>query len=205
MISVVVADDHPLTLGGTVQFVQSMGYEVKASCSHGISALNAIQLHHPDVALIDINMPGMDGLDLLETLHQKKSRTRVILLTMHNEFDIYVKAKELGVCGYVLKEEANIELQPCIEAVLRNEHWVTSNLVNQHTGYHQSKTTGLTIVENKIVELIRDQKSSKQIAHLLFISEKTVEKHRSRIIEKLNLPKEKNALLRWAMQNSEAK
>ncbi len=199
MSTIIIADDHPLTLNGTAQYVGSLGHSVKAICSNGTSALNAIFLHQPDIALIDINMPGLDGLDVLKTVVEKKLRTKVILLTMHNEFDIYLKAKEMGAWGYALKEEALQELKPCIESVINNQHWVSDKLVNKTNNYPTELASELSLVEAKIVELIRKQKSTKQIAELLFLSDKTIEKHRTRIIEKLGLPKEKNALLKWAM------
>lgn len=202
MNTIVIADDHPLTLAGTASFVQNLGYQIKAMCNNGISAYNSITLHNPELALLDINMPGMDGLDVLQVLADRRLRTRVILLTMHNEYDIYQKAKDLGVWGYVIKEEAMTELKPCIESVLKGEHWASNKLINQHSAIAESRLNDLTMVEQKIIDLVKGNKSTKQIADLLFISEKTVEKHRSRIIEKLNLPKEKNALLHWAIQNS---
>ena len=82
-MKILVADDHPLTLMGTKSFVESLGYEVDDVCSNGITAYNLIISHRPAIAILDINMPGMDGLEVLEKVFTQKLKTKVILLTMH--------------------------------------------------------------------------------------------------------------------------
>lgn len=202
---ILLADDHPLTLGGTKAFLESLGYEIEDSCSNGITAFSAIQIKKPDIAILDITMPGMDGLEILEKMNLKKIKTKVIFLTMLNELSIFRKAVSMGVYGYVLKENALEELHLCIEEVFKGNKYSSKNLnksiyldSSQEDGSHLSK---LTFSEKKILELIGQQKTSKQIAEMLFISDKTVEGHRSNIIQKLGLPKEKNTLLIWAMKH----
>lgn len=114
---IVIADDHPFTLQGTKSFVESYGYKVIDTCSNGISALNTIKLHSPDIAVLDINMPGLDGLDVAKAVQENKLKTKIILLTMHKETSIYKKAKEYGIYGYILKEHAQTELEKCLEEV----------------------------------------------------------------------------------------
>lgn len=205
-MNILIADDHPFTLQGTQSFVESYGYRVIATCANGISALNMIQLRTPDMAILDINMPGMDGLDVARKIQELKLKTKVILLTMHNEMTIYNKAKEYGIYGYILKEHAQSELEKCLVEVTKGNQYVSDSLL-QDLVANRSADTGelskLTFSERKIVELIAQQKTSKQIAELLFLSEKTIENHRSNIIEKLGLPKEKNTLLKWALRNSQ--
>ena len=96
-MTIVIADDHPFTLRGTQSFIESYGYQVVAACANGVSALNMIQLRLPDIAILDINMPALDGLDVARKIQELKLRTKIILLTMHNEMTIYNKAKEYGV------------------------------------------------------------------------------------------------------------
>jgi DNA-binding NarL/FixJ family response regulator len=202
---ILIADDHPFMLQGTKSFVESYGYSVEDTCSNGISALNLIKLHLPDIAILDINMPGLDGLDVSKAVQENKLRTKIILLTMHKEMTIYKKAKEYGIYGYILKEHAQTELQKCLEEVTKGNEYMSSSLKNDlitDTPNNDNELANLTLSERKIIELITQQKTTRQIAELLFLSEKTVEGHRSKIIEKLGLPKEKNALLIWAMQNS---
>ncbi|MBA4851866.1 response regulator transcription factor [Emticicia sp. BO119] len=200
---ILIADDHPFTLMGTKAFVESLGYKVEDVCSNGITAFNLISSHQPAVAILDINMPGMDGLEVLEKVYRLKLLTRVILLTMHKEMTIFRKANQWGVAGYILKENAQEELQKCIEIVKKGGQYISKNLENDlvidtHSGSQNYPIERLTFTEKKVLELIAQQKTSKQIADMLFISEKTVEGHRTSIIQKLELPKEKNILLIWA-------
>lgn len=203
-MNVLIADDHPFTLQGTRSFVEAYGYKVADTCSNGVAALNLIKLHHPDIAILDINMPGLDGLDVSLKVQESKLRTKIILLTMHKEMTIYKKAIEYGIYGYILKEHAQTELEKCLEEVSKGNRYV-STFLEDDLFADQSKGDGylskLTLSERKIIELIAQLKTSKQIAGLLFLSEKTVEGHRSNIIEKLGLPKEKNILLKWVIRN----
>lgn len=203
-MKILIADDHPLTLQGTQSFVESYGYKVDHVCSNGSSALNQIQLHLPDVAILDINMPGLDGIDVAKKVQENKLQTKIILLTMHKEKTLYNKAKEYGVYGYILKEYAVTELKKCLEEVEKGNPYVSHSLNSDlyaDGSDGNAELSKLTFSERKIVELISRQKTTKQIAELLFLSEKTIEGHRSNIIEKLGLPKEKNILLKWAMRN----
>lgn len=202
-MKILIADDHPFTLQGTKSFVESYGYKVQDTCSNGISALNLIQLHQPDIAILDINMPGLDGLDVAKKVQETKLKTKVVLLTMHKEMTIYKKANEYGIYGYILKEHAQTELEKCLIEVVKGNKYVSEFLEDDLISISKSNLgegVNLTLSERKILELIAQQKTSKQIAEVLFLSEKTIEGHRSKIIEKLGLPKEKNALLKWAMQ-----
>jgi two-component system nitrate/nitrite response regulator NarL len=202
---ILIADDHPFTLQGTKSFVESYGYKVTDTCSNGISSLNLITLHQPDIAILDINMPGLDGLDVAKKVQENKLKTKIVLLTMHKEMTIYKKANEYGIFGYILKEHAQTELEKCLIEVEKGNKYVSEFLeedliLNSKTNL--GNLAKLTLSERKIVELIAQQKTSKQIAETLFLSEKTVEGHRSKIIEKLDLPKEKNTLLKWVIQQN---
>ena len=202
-MNILIADDHPFTLQGTKSFVESYGYKVADACSNGISALNLIVLHRPEIAILDINMPGLDGLDVAKKVFDDKLQTKIILLTMHKEITIYKKALQYGIFGYILKEHAQDELETCLKEVQLGNKYVSVHLTDELVDSRASSSSDLdklTVSERKIVELIAQQKTSKQIADLLFLSEKTVEWHRRNIIEKLGLPKEKNSLLKWAIQ-----
>ncbi|WP_343604161.1 response regulator transcription factor [Fluviicola sp.] len=203
-MDIIIADDHPLTLQGTQAFVESYGHHVVGTCANGVSALNMIQLRLPHVAILDINMPAMDGLDVTKKIKELKLKTKVILLTMHKELMLYNKAREFGAYGYILKEHAQDELKKCLEEVEKGNQYVSDSLLKDLISVRETGTSELdklTFSERKIVELIAQQKTSKQIAEMLFLSEKTIEGHRTNIIEKLGLPKEKNTLLKWAMKN----
>lgn len=208
MVSVIIADDHPFTLIGTKTFTESLGYNVIDLCNNGISAYNTIISKKPDIAILDVNMPGMNGIEVLEKLQQRKLvRTKVVLLTMHNEVSIFTHAKTLGARGYLLKEFAMDELGDCLLAIQNGKRWfgaaLTRTLVvdKQNAADRNDKISHLTFSEKKVLELIAAQRTTREIAGLLFISEKTVETHRRNIIQKLSLPQEKNALLLWAVKN----
>jgi DNA-binding NarL/FixJ family response regulator len=148
-------------------------------------------------------MPGLDGLDVAKKVFNNKLKTKVILLTMHKEITIYKISKQYNIYGYILKEHACTELEKCLIAIKNGNRYVSEYLQDDLIEDNQKKLTELTqltLAERKIVTLIAEQKTSKQIAELLFLSEKTVERHRTNIIEKLGLPKEKNTLLKWAIQ-----
>lgn len=203
-MKILIADDHPLTLQGTVAYVEKMGHNVVCSCSNGKAALNFIQLHTPDLAILDLNMPGLDGIEVAQKIFENKSQTKIVLLTMHNEMSILNKAKEYNIHGYVLKDKAFPDLENCLEEIKNGKKYFSTSMHNntsQNTDDSNNLLSILTLSERKIVALIAAQKTSKQIAEMLFLSEKTVEGHRSKIIEKLGLPKEKNTLLKWAIQH----
>jgi DNA-binding NarL/FixJ family response regulator len=205
-MKILIADDHPFTLQGTKFFVESFGYKVIDTCSNGISALNLITLHQPDVAILDINMPGLDGLDVAKKIQESRLKTKVILLTMHKESTLYKKASEYGIYGYILKEHAQTELEKCLQEIEKGKRYVSANLEDDlvvDALNSNDKLKDLTLSERKIIELIAQNKTSKQIGELLFLSERTIEGHRANIIEKLELTKEKNTLLKWALRNIE--
>lgn len=203
-MKIIIADDHPFTLEGTKLFVSHLGHHVIDTCSNGITAMNAIRSKLPDIAILDINMPGMDGLDIAVLVQQEKLPTKLIFLTMHKEVTVFKKAMYHGAFAYILKEHAQNELEAGILACAENKVYVSSDLkLELNTKTSTQVLDQLTFSERKIVQLIAQNKTSKQIGETLFLSEKTVEGHRSKIIEKLGLPKEKNALLAWVMRNQE--
>lgn len=205
MPSLLIADDHPLTLIGTRTFVESLGYTVIDVCNNGIAAYNGIITRQPDIALLDMSMPGMNGIEILEKLQKHKITTQLVLLTMHNEVSLFNKACELGARGYLLKEFAAKELETCLREVLNHKTWfspqLSALLVADDPKSGIEGMNKLTFSEKKILELIGRQYKTRAIAEMLFISEKTVENHRSNIMKKLNIPPEKNGLLIWAMKN----
>jgi DNA-binding NarL/FixJ family response regulator len=204
MCNIIIADDHPVVLFGTKTYLEQKGYHIVSSCENGLEAYNQIITKMPHIAILDMNMPGLNGMEILEKLQQAKHPVKCILLTMHNDVSLFNKAKELGVKGYLLKEFAMDELEKCLSEVNAGNSYFSKHLSHKLI-VQQSKDVNpaleqLTFAERKILDLVSKQKSSKDIAALLFISEKTVETHRSHIIKKLNIPQGKNALLIWAMK-----
>ncbi|MFN8116617.1 MAG: response regulator transcription factor [Bacteroidia bacterium] len=201
-MNILLADDHPMILQGTKSFLESLGYTISDLCSNGSVALSLIENHKPDVAILDINMPEMSGLEVAKQVQSKKLSCKIILLTMHNEKNIYKKALEYGVYGYLLKNFSSTEIDECLKTVAKNKPYTSPHLETElTTNIADSSLDQLSITERKIVELISQQKSNKQISEALFMSERTIEWHRRNIIDKLNLPKGNNTLLSWATKN----
>ena len=204
-LSVIIADDHPFTLMGTKAYIESLGYIIMDLFSNGIHAYNTIITRSPDIALLDISMPGMNGLEILEKIQTHKVKTKIILLTMHKELSVFNRAKELNVQGYVLKEFATDVLQECMVSVLEGKRWFSKELFQKLQSGSEAQTEQeidkLSTAEKKIATLIAQQYANKEIAEMLFVSERTIEGHRHNMIKKLNLPSEKNALMVWALKN----
>ena len=183
-MKILIADDHPLTLYGTKSYLESLSYHVDTICHNGITAWNMIEMRKPDIAILDINMPGMDGMEIAAKVKAERKTTKIILLTMHNDRGIYLKSLELGVYGYLLKNFSTEDLDTCIQKVSAGEKYFSPNLESQLQATNNQFTKDvscLSLTERKIVELIGQAKNSRQIATMLFISEKTVENHRRNI------------------------
>lgn len=206
MYKIIIADDHPLLLKGTKDFL-SGHYQIIGEYSNGIEAYNAIVSKQPDIAVLDISMPGIDGLEIAQKVSTENIKTKIVLLTMHNESALLNKAKENGVVGYLLKDFALDELINCINTVAKGDTYFSLQLMSKIKKSENQKDIEqqwrglLTSSEIKILELIAQQKTSKEIAGTFFISEKTVESHRSNIIKKLKISGEKNSLLLWCIKN----
>ncbi|TAF72472.1 MAG: DNA-binding response regulator [Bacteroidetes bacterium] len=208
MYNILLADDHPLILRGTKDLLVSNRFNVVGEYANGIDAYNNIVMKNPDLAILDISMQGMDGLDVAEKVQANQIPTNIILLTMHDELAFLHKAKKFGVKGYILKDFALEELVICIRNIMeKNETYFSNKLfsntqnanrINIDQEYLRSI---LTPSEIKILKMIAMRHTTKDIANLCFISEKTVETHRGNIIKKLNIASEKNALFNWCEQN----
>lgn len=203
-MKIIVADDHPIVLSGLCLNLEQMGHVILASCVNGIEAWNQITIHTPEIALLDHNMPGMTGIEIAEKIQREELPVKVILLTMHNERSLLQKAGEVGINGFLLKDSALLEIENCIRAVTRNKTYYSDRLIQKLHDKGNAGTDELSLLspsEQKILRYISEQKTTPEIAGMLFISEKTVEKHRKNIIIKLNLPHTKNSLLMWAMKH----
>ncbi|MDD3772195.1 MAG: response regulator transcription factor [Weeksellaceae bacterium] len=200
----IIADDHPLSLLGTQVLVESLGYVVLETNKNGLEAWNSIKRLKPDFVILDISMPEIDGLEIAEKIRIHQFPTKIILLTSHNEKSIFNKAKELKVNAYLLKQYALDELSNCIKHLLTNETYISQKIkfdLKEDLNYQKGEVMNqLTFSEKKVFELIIEQKTTKEIAELLFLSEKTIEAHRSGIIRKLGLEPGKNTLLKFATQ-----
>jgi len=200
--TVIIADDHPLLLKGLEDLLIENDIEVLATANNGNEAFSKIEEFHPQLAILDMEMPYKTGLEIAEACKKLKIPTKIILLTLHKELYLFHQAKELNLSGYLLKEFALTELSKAIETVLNGNQFFSEKLFeNQESDNADLHQTNLTPSEKKILRLIAEGLSSKEIADKLFIAERTVDKHRSNVIAKLKLEKKHNSLLLWAQKN----
>lgn len=206
-IRIVVADDHPIFRAGLRQVITTTrGLEVVGEAEDGEAALSLLEATRPDVAVLDVDMPGLDGIAVAREIVRRKLPVAVIFLTMHKNESLFEAALNLGVKGYVLKDSAMADLIQGIKAVVAGQNFISpalsTYLINRdRRGAALSEQTpsinDLTPAERRILRLIAQAKTNKEIAAELFISVRTVEHHRSNICAKLGL-KTSHGLIRFA-------
>lgn len=209
-ITVLIADDHPIFRHGLRQIIETDGQiRIVDEAENGAEALKKIGELKPQVAVLDVNMPQPDGLEVAKHLREGNLSTSVILLTMYKEDRFFNAALDAGVKGYVLKDSAISEITLAIRAVARGENFISPTLstllmkrLSRADKPQNNPLDSLTASERRVLKLVSEAKSNKQIADELFISIRTVENHRSNICAKLNL-EGKNALLTYALTNKE--
>ncbi|AUS05410.1 response regulator [Pseudotamlana carrageenivorans] len=204
--SIVIADDHPLILRGLLDFLTTEGYPILGSSSDGQTAYNQILKYKPDVAILDINMPIMSGLEVAELCLKNALPTKVVLLTLHINEKYFNQALEFKVQGYILKELALDQIEECIKLITAGKTYfskeIDAYLDPDHIDNQPTEAMKqLTKSELKIVKLISKHKSSQEIAEHLSISVRTVEKHRSNIVKKLDINNKPTSLAIWALIN----
>jgi len=205
--SIVIADDHPLTLRGLSDFIASKGYNIVGEAQDGRAAYALILKHKPEIAILDIRMPYMTGLDVAEACKKYNVKTKIILITFDNHETLFDKAKKFDVYGYILKEFAIEEIETCIKHVKMDEAYFSEEIasyLNSKLKYTKSHIKDkLTKTELKIVHLISEEKTNQEISDTLNSSIRTIEKHRANITKKLKLQKSHNALMLWANSNKD--
>lgn len=209
-IKILIVDDHPLFRQGLRQVIEGDArFELVAEASDGVAALQAIQEKSPDVAVLDVNLPGLSGLEVARKLRGKPRPPGVIILTSYKEEETFNRAMDLGVKGFVLKENAVQDIINAIVAVARGEHYLTPSISGYLVRWRE-RADGLaagrpgletlTRAERRILKLIAEKKTSREIGAELFISPRTVEAHRANICAKLEL-RGSHSLLQFALEN----
>jgi len=196
-IRIVMADDHPIVRQGLRQMIETdKNLSIVAEAGDGQTALELIEKHQPDVTVLDIDMPKMDGFAVVRELQKRRINVEIVFLTMHSEEEIFQAAMDLGVKGYVLKDSAVTDivssiksvaaqrpfLSPALSALLLNRRRRAEDFEREQPGLHL-----LTPTEKRVLKLIAEDKTSKEIGEELFISYRTVETHRANISRKLDL------------------
>jgi DNA-binding NarL/FixJ family response regulator len=210
MIKVMIVDEHPLFRAGLRHIIGcDCRFDLIGEAGDGEAALKLIQEKKPDVVVLDVNLAEPTALDIARKLQRKKNPARLIILTMHKEEEIIVSALDSDVKGFVLKENAVDEVANAIMAVATGEHYlsptVSGFLVRRRSRMEQlaARKPGLdnlTNAERRILKLISEKKTSREIAVELSISPRTVEAHRANICDKLELHGS-HSLLQFALEN----
>ncbi|HOK77635.1 MAG TPA: response regulator transcription factor [Verrucomicrobiota bacterium] len=211
--TVVLIDDHPAFRLGVRQAInQDKRFEVVGEASDGIEALELMRHLQPDIAVVDISLPKLDGLGLMRQLTRHRLRTRCVILTMYLEESLFQEAMDLGAAGYILKDNTIEDIIRCLRSVSAGDCYLSPSLSDFLVRLRQSQqalrinTPGLdqlTSMERRILKLIAENKTSRQIGAELFISPRTVETHRRNICLKLGLTGS-HPLLEFALRNRAA-
>lgn len=193
MINVMLADDHVLIREGIKQLLEFDGsMKVIAEASDGIECLEKLKNVKPDILLLDINMPNMNGIDVLKELKEKNDPIKVLILTVHSEVEYLVKAVDIGANGYILKDSGSAELKQAINAVIDEESYIQPNLIPAlnsrliNRDMDKEKLASLTKREVEILTQVACGMFNKEIAVNLNISERTVKNHISNIFKKID-------------------
>ena len=201
--TIFIADDHPLLVKGLQDLLTEKKFNIIGSSTDGRSAMNFILKEKPSIAILDVEMPFLTGIEIANECKKNNCSTKIILITLHKEIELYLQAKKLNIYGYLLKEFALEEIEHCINSVSNNIPYF-SKQIKDFIGFTEESNTrlkDLTSTVKRILKLIANHKTNKEIGRLLFISPRTVEKHRSKAIVKLDLEQKSGALLSWVQKN----
>ncbi|MCI6713407.1 MAG: response regulator transcription factor [Lachnospiraceae bacterium] len=205
---VMITDDHSLIREGIRQLLEFDGsIEVIGEASNGVECLEKLEVLSPDVLLLDINMPEMNGIDVLKQLKETESDVKVLILTVHNELEYLLKAIDIGVDGYILKDSESSELKNAIDIICKGENYIQPSLIpalnNQlaNRDIDKDKIDLLTSREYEVLIQVANGMSNKEIATNLNISERTVKNHISNIFKKIDVSDRTQAAV-FAIKNN---
>lgn len=205
---VVLADDHPLFREGMKRLIEEMpGVEVIGETSDGLELLDLLKELNPDLAILDISMPNLRGIEAAREIKTLYPRIKVLILTMHKSKEYLYHSVSAGAQGYLLKEDSDTELFSAIETIRNGGVYLTRTLAGElaedlsemYSGKRQIPREILTTREREILKLIAEGKSNSEIADLIYISKRTVENHRANIMKKLKAKKPAD-LVRYAIE-----
>jgi DNA-binding NarL/FixJ family response regulator len=209
-IRVLIVDDHPLFRQGLRQLVESDSrFELAGEASEGLVAITLIEQTKPDIAVLDVNLPGLSGLEIARRLQGNGLPTHIVILTMQNDKETFNRAMDFGVRGFVLKDDAALDIASCLAAVARGEHYLSPS-ISGHLVHRRSRAEALasrkpglddlTKAEQRVLKLIAEKKTSRAIAAELMVSPRTIDGHRANIAAKLGL-RGSHSLLQFALEN----
>jgi DNA-binding NarL/FixJ family response regulator len=203
-VRVLIADDHEMFRQGLRLVLEEEGFQFVAEASDGRQAVELCAQHHPEVAILDVSMPVLNGIYAAREIIKSNPRTRVVLLTQHTEDQMVLESLRAGVTGYVLKTRATNELVQALRAVCRGEMYLTQSISRTVVQAFLMKDTlperPLSDRERQVLQLVAEGKTTKEIASLLGISVNTAESHRTNLMEKLDIH-DTAGLVRYALRN----
>ena len=203
-VRVVIADDHEMFRQGLRLLIEGEGFAFVGEASDGREAVRLCEVHHPEVAILDLSMPLLNGIYAAREIIRSNPRTKIILLTQHTEEHVVLEALRAGVKGYVLKTRASNELVQALRAVCRGEMYLTQSISQTVVQAFLTKDDlperPLSDRERQVLQLVAEGKTTKEIATLLGISVNTAESHRSNLMEKLDIH-DTAGLVRYALRN----
>jgi DNA-binding NarL/FixJ family response regulator len=208
-LKLVLADDHALVRAGIRTLLEKIpGVQIVAESGDGRETIALVAAQNPDVVVMDISMPGMNGLEATARIVKDRPQTKVLMLSMHTAENYVLQALRAGATGYLLKDAATEELQLALVAVRRGETYLSPTISKEVLARHRKQaaaprsapTKGLTPRMREIVQLIAEGRSTKEIAFLLNLSVKTVETHRMHLMARLNLH-DVAGVVRYALRN----
>lgn len=207
-VEIMIVDDHSMVREGLKQLLELDGdIIVTAEAGDGVECLKLLEENVPQVILLDINMPNMNGLEVLEKIKEKKINTKVIILTVHNEIEYLLKAVEIGIDGYMLKDSDSNELKKAISSVISGENYIQPNLIPLlnskmiERDMDKEKIELLTKREVEVLRLLAYGSYNKDIGEALNISERTVKNHISSIFKKIDVGDRTQAAI-FAIRNN---
>lgn len=210
-ITIVLADDHPIVRQGLRQLIeQRPELRIVGEAADGRRALELVATHKPEIALLDLDMPELDGFAVARRVRELSLPTRIVILTMHKDELHFRQAIDLGVRGYVVKDSAVSEVIDCLQTVAKDRDYFSPSLSSfllqwrrRSPAGMQTELDGLTPTERRVLALLADLKTTKEIAAELGVSPRTIDNHRAHICSKLNL-QGSHALVKFALQHKEA-
>lgn len=193
-VKVMIADDHSMIREGLKQLLELEGdFQVIEEACDGVDCMEKLETVVPDILLLDINMPNMNGLEVLQKMKDKKIKVKVLVLTVHNEVEYLLKAVDIGVNGYLLKDSESAELKKAILSVVGGEDYIQPSLIPVlnakmiDRNKDSAKIEKLTRRELEVLKLLAVGMYNKEVAEQLNISERTVKNHVSNILKKIEV------------------
>lgn len=207
-VKIMIADDHSMIREGLKSLLELEGdIQVVAEAEDGVDCLEKLKICTPDVLLLDINMPRKNGLEVLQTLKSSKSKVKVLVLTVHNEVEYLMKAVDIGVDGYILKDSESAELKKAIFSIVEGENYIQPSLIPSlnskmiEKNRDEGKIESLTKRELEVLKLLAVGMYNKEVAEKLNISERTVKNHVSNIFKKIEVTDRTQAAV-FAIRNN---